>query len=93
MYLLDALHRFDRMDDGQIQQVAIEIAMLGRSGLDYADSGKKYTLRSLPGEQFSGLHLTALMYVGFKRIDPSVDVGMPFDDAYATALSMHQSKE
>ena len=34
-----------------------------------------------------------LMYVGFKRLDPSADLGMPFDEAYATALGMHQSEE
>jgi Flp pilus assembly protein TadD len=93
LYLLDALERFDGMDQSQIQEVAFEIATLGRSGLDYAATETKYTLRSLPGEQFSGLHLMALMYAGFKRIDPSVDVGMPFDEAYATALAMHRSKE
>ena len=64
--------------------------MLGRSGLDYASPEKQYTLRSLPNERFSGLHLMCLMYVGFKRIDPSVDVGMPLDDAYDTALAMHR---
>jgi len=93
MYLLDALQRFDQMEESEVQQVAFEIAMLGRSGLDYADSEKKYTLRSLPGERFSGLHLMALMYVGFKRLDPSADLGMPFDEAYAVALGMHQGKE
>lgn len=93
MYLLDALQRFDRMEPEQIQEVTVEIGMLGRSGLDYADSEKKYTLRSLPGERFSGLHLMALMYVGFKRLDPEADTGIPFDDAYAMALALHQGKE
>ena len=92
MYLLDALQRFENMDDGQAQQIAFEIAVLGRSGLDYASPEKQYTLRSLPDERFSGLHLMCLMYVGFKRVDPAVDVGMPLDDAYDTALAMHQGK-
>jgi hypothetical protein len=93
MYLLDALQRFEDMDTNQVQDIAFEIAMLGRKGLDYSTPDKRYRLRSLPGEQFSGLQLMALMYVGFKRIDPSVDTGMPFDEVYAMALAMHRGKE
>ena len=89
MYLLDALQRFDGMDDTRVREIAFEIALLGRSGLDYASSEKKYRLQSLPGEQFSGLHLMCLMFVGFKRIDPTVDIGMDLDEAYQTALAMH----
>ena len=92
MYLPDALQRFENMDGGQVQQIAFEIALLGRSGLDYASPEKRYTLRSLPDDRLSGLHLMCLMYVGFKRVDPAVDVGMPLDDAYDTALAMHQGK-
>ena len=66
--------------------------MLGRSGLDYSSSDKRYKLRSLPGEQFSGLQLMALMYVGFKQVDPSVDTGMPFEEAYRAALALHKGK-
>jgi len=92
MYLLGALQRFENMDDGEVLQVASEISLMGRFGLDYASSEQKYTLRSLPGESFSGLQLMCLMHVALKRVEPSADTGMPFDEAYATALSMHQSE-
>jgi hypothetical protein len=65
--------------------------MLGRYGLDYASSEPKYKLRSLPDKQFSGLRLMCLMCVGFKRVDPSLDTGLPFADAYSTALTLYQS--
>ena len=68
-----------------------EIALLGRSGLDYASAEKKYALQSLPGEQFSGLQLMCMMHVGLRRVDPSVDPGTGLDDVYAQALSMHRS--
>ena len=90
MYLLSALERFEEMDDSRVREIAFEIALLGRSGLDYASSEQKYGLQSLPGEQFSGLQLMCLMYVGFKRVDPTVDTGMGLDEAYETALAMHR---
>ena len=62
-----------------------EIAILGQSGLDYASSEQKYRLASLPGETFSGLQLMRLMYVGFKDIQPTLDVGM--------ALQLHQEQD
>ena len=92
MYCLGALQRFSDMIDSHVFQIASEIALLGRSGLDYASSDKKYTLQSLPREQFSGLQLMCIMHVGFKRVDPSVDPGTGLDDAYSRALEMHCSQ-
>jgi hypothetical protein len=75
------------MDESEILQVAAEITLLGRFGLDYASPDAQYKLRSLPGEQLSGLQLMCLMYASMKRVHPSVNTGMPLDNAYATALS------
>ncbi|MHC4616938.1 MAG: tetratricopeptide repeat protein [Planctomycetota bacterium] len=92
MYCLSALQRFGDMIDSHVFQIVSEIALLGRSGLDYASAEKKYTLQSLPDEQFSGLQLMCMMHVGFKRVDPSVDPGTGLDDAYLKALEMHGSQ-
>ena len=67
-YFLDAFRRFEAMTPEQVRNVAFEIAMVGRSGLDYASPEPKYTLKSLPDEQFTGLQMMCLMYAGFKRI-------------------------
>jgi Tfp pilus assembly protein PilF len=91
MYCLDALRRFEGMDEGDVLQITSEITFLGQSGLDYSSPERKYELHSLPDERFSGLQLMCLMYVGFQRIDPTVDVGMPLDDAYRAALGMHRA--
>jgi hypothetical protein len=66
--------------------------MLGRSGLDYASSEKKYTLRTIPDEPFSGLQLMCLMHAGFKRLAPEHDTGMDLDTPFLTALELFNAK-
>jgi tetratricopeptide (TPR) repeat protein len=91
-YFLDAFKRFDAMTPEQVRDVAFEIALLGRNGLDYAAPDEKYELRALPGRKFSGLHLMCLMYAGFKRVAPEHDVGMDLNDSFLTALQLHQAQ-
>jgi Tfp pilus assembly protein PilF len=92
MYLLGALERFNRMSKEEISRIGTEIGILGMEGIDYTSSDKTYTLRALPGETFTGLQLLALMYVAFQHIDPLLDIGVDFKDAYALALKLRQSK-
>jgi hypothetical protein len=91
-FLLDALKRYAPMDVEQVRAITFEIGMLGRSGLDYASPDKKYTLRTLPDETFSGLHLMCLMHAGFKRIAPDVDSGMDLDEPFLQALAIFNSE-
>jgi hypothetical protein len=93
MYLLDGLKRFSEMDDSVVKEVAIEVGAIGQNGIDYASSEKKYTVSAFPGESFSGLQMLALMYVAFKQIDPSLDTGLDFDDAYRMALSLYSPEK
>jgi Tfp pilus assembly protein PilF len=88
MYLVDALQRYRELPLERIRAIAFEIAVLGRSGLDYASQDQKYTLNSIPGEKFTGLQLMCLMYVGFKRIDPGLDSGIALRDEYQEALAL-----
>jgi hypothetical protein len=92
-YCLDALKRYEKMPVDKVKEVAFEIGMVGRNGLDYASPDKKYTLKSLPGEQFSGLHLMCLMFAGFKRIAPEHDLRMDLEDPFLEALEMFQKGE
>ena len=46
-------------------------------------------MRSLPGEEFSGLALLCLEYAGFKLAHPEIDTMIPFDDAYRAAKAMY----
>jgi len=67
----------------------MEIALLGRNGLDINDPAQKYTLRSLPGK-FSGMQLVSLMYVGFKIIAPEQDAGIDLSREYAEAKKLFE---
>jgi hypothetical protein len=62
--------------------------LLGTAGIDYTKPDRRYSLKSLPGEQFTGLQMLVFMYVGFKKIDPTVNTGLDFEDAYQTALKL-----
>lgn len=84
MYCLEALISLGKRTEARVREIAFEIALLGRSGLDVNNPDKRYKLRSLSGE-FSGLELACMMYVGFKIIDPTVDIGFDMAREYAAA--------
>ena len=92
-FLLDALKRYAGLADEAVRQIALEAALLGREGLDYASPDKNYTLRALPGETFSGLELMCLMHAGFKRLAPGEDTGMNLDEPFLTALELFNGKD
>lgn len=87
MYITGAIETFRNVGPRKRQEIAMEIALLGRRGLDINDPTEKYTLRTLPGT-FSGLHLVAIMYTAFKQIDPSLDSGADFSAEYRMAQQM-----
>ena len=91
MYCLSALERFAPMSLEDVRTITFEIALLGNTGLTYTSEEPKYTLRSVPGEHFSGLQLLCMMYVGFQRIDPAVDLHFDLAEPYHEALALHQS--
>ena len=90
-YCLSALQFFKDKTPEKVRQVAFEIGMKGRQGLDINNPDKKYTLDSMDGS-FTGLQLVSYMYVGFKMIDPKLDVGLDLSEEYQQALGLF-SKE
>jgi tetratricopeptide (TPR) repeat protein len=84
-YLTDALKTFAKVGPAKMRAIGVEVAMLGRSGLDINNPAKQYKLKNLPGD-FSGLHLLAILYAAFQQIDPSADLGADFAAEYAVAL-------
>jgi hypothetical protein len=91
-HLLSALERYDKVPVEKVREIALEVAQLGRNGLSYADAEKKYRLKSLPDESFSGLQLMCLMFAGFKRFAPEHDVGMDLNEPFLTALQLLDEK-
>lgn len=92
-FLLDALKRYAALPVEKVREIAFEIALLGQRGLDYASPEPQYTLRSLPGESFSGLHLMCLMHAGFQQIAPEHDTGMDLAEPFLTALELFQQRK
>ena len=87
MYILDALKTFKKVGPEKRRQIALEIAVLGRSGLDINDPDSKYELKTLPGT-YSGLNLLAIMYSAFHQNDPNMETGADFSAEYAAAMKM-----
>jgi hypothetical protein len=92
MYMVDALERFEQMTHEEVMQVAAEIAFLGITGINYTSKGRQYTLRFLPDESFTGLQLLSLQYAGFQRVWPDMETGIPLEEAYKSAVAMHEMK-
>lgn len=90
-HCVDALRIFDGMPKDRVQAITMEIAMLGTKGLSVSDTTAKHTLRGLPGS-FSGLQLLCLEYVGFRIIDPTVDIGFDIAAEYEEAKRRHDEK-
>ena len=93
MYMLDAIKKLSALTADKVKAIAMEIAMVGANGIDVSRSGG-YTLKTMPGEDFSGYRLLANYYVSWKIALPEhlAKVGLPFDDAYALAQQMYDAK-
>ncbi|RZJ92983.1 MAG: tetratricopeptide repeat protein [Hymenobacter sp.] len=90
-YVLDALKYLDGKSRDKVQEVAFEIGLLGRSGINPDDSTRKFNLASVPGKTFTSLQLLAWMYTSFKELDPSLDTGLDFGKEWEMARTMfHQ---
>ena len=91
MYCLDAIERFEKILRAEVRRIALEVATLGKKGLDVNGPAQQYRLKSLPGA-FSGLHLVCLMYVGFKIVAPEKDIGFDLSKEYAAAQALHAKR-
>jgi len=78
------------MSPEQVRDVGVEIAMLGRQGLDVNDSTQRYQLTRIPG-RFSALSLVCLMYAAFKQVSPDADIGFDLSQEYAAAIGLRST--
>ncbi len=92
MYLLAALERFEKLPASKVKQIALEIAVLGMSGLDYASSEKTYRLNAISGAEFSGLEVMCLMHAGLRQVEPGMDTGIDLDEPFATAKKLFSAR-
>ena len=89
LFIAGALKTFKKLGPEKRKAIALEIALLGRSGLDINDPADKYKLKSLAGK-FTGLHLLAIMYTAFRQMDPTLDAGADFAAEYEAAMQMQK---
>lgn len=91
-YCVSAMRHFRGKTKEQVNRITLEIALLGRQGLDINDPDQKYTLKTMKGS-FSGLQLFSFMYVGFRIIDPTIDAGMDISREYEEALRLFEQEK
>ena len=91
MYMLGAMEYFDTLDSQDVHRIALEIAMVGVSGIS---PKKKYSIKSIPNKEFGGYEFLAYYYVSWARAIPHMleKIGLPFSKAYEAALGMYNRK-
>jgi Tfp pilus assembly protein PilF len=91
MYMLAAMEYFDKLTGQDVHRIALEIAMVGVTGID---PKKKYSIKSIPEKEFGGYELLAYYYVSWARAIPHMldKLGLPFSKAYEAALQMYNAK-
>ena len=92
MYMLGAMEYFDTLEPRDVHRIALEIAMVGVTGID---PKKKYSIKSIPDKEFGGYQLLAYYYVSWARAIPDKleHLGLPFSKAYESALQMYSAKQ
>ncbi|MBR5654780.1 MAG: tetratricopeptide repeat protein [Prevotella sp.] len=92
LYMLGAMEYFDTLTPQAIHRIALEIAMVGVTGID---PKKKYSIKSIPDKEFGGYQFLAYYYVSWARAIPHKlnALGLPFSKAYESALQMYNSKK
>jgi len=73
--LLDALRLFRGKSLEEIEEIAFEVGMLGKYGLDIKHPHDSHVLRMLQERVFTVRQLICIMYAGFTRIEPGMDIG------------------
>jgi len=93
MHMLDALNYFDDMERDDIKGVAYEIALLGAKGFHPDQDG--YRLKSIPDQEFSGLHILAYYYVSWKLAIPDMlnELQLPYDKEFELAEKLFKRED
>lgn len=91
MYMLGAMEYFDTLELSDVHSIALEIAMVGVTGIDPKG---KYSIKSIPNKEFGGYQFLAYYYVSWARAIPKKleALGLPFSKAYESALHMYNQK-
>lgn len=72
----------------EVREITFEIGMLGQYGLDINDPQGTYVLAVAAGEDVLALQLVCIMYAGFKRIEPGMDIGVDLGEEWEMAVRL-----
>jgi tetratricopeptide (TPR) repeat protein len=88
LHMVDAIKFYKNKEEAEIQETAMELAMLGRTGIDPNKSS--YKLSFIKGKNVSGYKVLAFMYVAFSLSLPDLlkELALPFDKEYDLAMKM-----
>ena len=92
MYMLGAMKELMPMPQQNVHRIALEIAMVGMTGIKPKNKG--YKINALPGREFGGYEFLAYYYVSWAIAIPEKlnDLGLPFSQAYDAALDMYNKQ-
>ncbi len=91
-YCLSALKNYENLTENEIRDIGFEIALIGQNGIDFNNPDSRYYVKSLYKE-LSGLQALSYMYVAWKRINATMDVGMDFQEEYLMAKRLFEKEE
>lgn len=93
MYMAGALEDLEKRPPDEVRRIAVDIAMLGTSGISPAKKSG-YSVPSLPGRDFGGYQMLAWYYVSFALSMPEVlpKLNLPFAGAYELAKQMRKGR-
>lgn len=88
MYMVGALNYFKNKTKDKVKEIAFEIAMVGRSGINPDKKG--YKLNKIPNTTFSGYKLLAYYYVSWAIAMPEMlkELQLPFEKEFVLAQSL-----
>ena len=93
MYMLGALQYMESMSYSEINDIAMQIAIQGMSGISPEKKG--YRIPAIKDREFGGYEFLAYYYVSWAKAHPhKVDsLRLPFKKAYEAALQMYENKK
>ena len=82
-FMVGALEYYKALSLPEIQAIAMDCAMTGANGISPTKDG--YTLKTVPGQTFSGNRLLAWFYASFAVAMPQMvgEIGLPFEREWA----------
>ncbi len=88
-YCLGAIKYFENLSKEEVKNIGFEIGLVGQKGFDMDNPNSRYYFKTLDKE-LSGLQAVSYMFVSWKRINATMDIGMDFQEEYLQAKRLFE---